>query len=95
MLATTTQSFGIPPDWNAAVREIRRFRAESEQRKPAFLGISSPYFAGNALTTANIAPLNNLEKLGWSQVEALETHLRLRTFAEDWDAPGMEVYDEL
>ncbi len=26
--------------------------------------------------------------------EAMETHLRLRNFAEDWDAPGMEVYDK-
>jgi hypothetical protein len=25
---------------------------------------------------------------------ALETHLRLRNFAEDWDAPGMEDYDK-
>lgn len=33
--------------------------------------------------------------LGWSQEQALETRMRLRTFEEDWDAPGMEGYDEL
>ncbi|WP_133512882.1 toll/interleukin-1 receptor domain-containing protein [Candidatus Thiosymbion oneisti] len=33
--------------------------------------------------------------LGWSNEEALETRMRLRTFEDDWDAPGMEVYDEL
>lgn len=33
--------------------------------------------------------------LGWSHEQALETRMRLRTFEEDWDAPGMERYDEL
>jgi len=33
--------------------------------------------------------------LGWSQEQAIETRMRLRTFEEDWDAPGMEGYDEL
>jgi uncharacterized protein (DUF433 family) len=26
--------------------------------------------------------------------EALETQIRFRSFADDWDAPGMEAYDE-
>jgi len=34
-------------------------------------------------------------ELGWSPEEALETRMRLRTFAEDWDAPGMNAYDDL
>lgn len=33
--------------------------------------------------------------LGWSREEAQETYLRLRSFEEDWDAPGMEAYDDL
>ena len=33
--------------------------------------------------------------LGWSREQALETRMRLRTFEEDWNAPGMEAYDEL
>lgn len=33
--------------------------------------------------------------LGWTREQALETRLRLRGFEEDWDAPGMEIYDEL
>jgi len=33
--------------------------------------------------------------LGWSIEEASETRMRLRTFEENWDAPGTEVYDEL
>lgn len=28
-------------------------------------------------------------------IEALETHLRLRIFEDDWDYPGMEAYDDL
>ena len=39
--------------------------------------------------------LPRIEQLGWSAVEALETHLRLQNFADDWDAPGMEAYDDL
>lgn len=36
-----------------------------------------------------------ISDLGWSREQALETRMRLRTFEEDWDAPGMEDYDEL
>jgi len=36
-----------------------------------------------------------IRDLGWSREEALETRMRLRAFEEDWDAPGMDVYDEL
>ena len=36
-----------------------------------------------------------IRDLGWSRKEALETHYRLESFKEDWDAPGMEAYDEL
>lgn len=36
-----------------------------------------------------------IDHLGWSREQALETRMRLRTFEEDWDAPGMEGYDEL
>lgn len=36
-----------------------------------------------------------LDDLGWSREQVLETRMRLRTFEEDWDAPGMEDYDEL
>lgn len=34
-------------------------------------------------------------QLGWNDEEVIETHLRLRHFAEDWDFPGMEAYDEM
>lgn len=95
MLAVTTFDTGIPPAWNAAVMEIGRAQAE-DCPKTLFTGIKPwHYFAGNALTTARIALANRVETLGWTPAEVLETHLRLRTFAEDWDAPGMEVYDDL
>ena len=38
---------------------------------------------------------NNIEMLGWTPAEAFETHIGLRSFAEDWNYPGMEAYDEL
>ncbi len=56
---------------------------------------SGPYVPGNALTTASILPTHSLDSLGWTREEALETYHRLRVFAEDWDAPGMELYDRL
>ena len=57
----------------------------------------NPYYyqAGNAFTTARVAKPNSIEVLGWKPVEALETYLRLRIFADDWEAPGMEGYDDL
>lgn len=36
-----------------------------------------------------------IDDLGWSREQVLETRMRLRTFEEDWDAPGMEAYDDL
>jgi hypothetical protein len=34
-----------------------------------------------------------VEHLGRSDAETIETYLRLRSFADDWNAPGMEAYD--
>jgi hypothetical protein len=36
-----------------------------------------------------------IEALGWSQEEAGIVRERLLSFEEDWNAPGMDVYDEL
>lgn len=33
--------------------------------------------------------------LGWMPEQAADTRARLASFAEDWDAPGMEEYDDL
>ncbi len=35
----------------------------------------------------------NISNLNWSKEEILDTHNRLQHFQEDWDAPGMELYD--
>lgn len=49
-----------------------------------------------AAATVRTAPSKMLiNDLGWSKEQALETRMRLRTFEEDWDAPGMEGYDDL
>jgi hypothetical protein len=40
------------------------------------------------------APLR-VADLGWTQEQAADTRARLASFAEDWEAPGMEGYDEL
>jgi hypothetical protein len=36
-----------------------------------------------------------IDNLGWSEEETKETYYRLLNFKEDWEAPGMEAYDEL
>lgn len=36
-----------------------------------------------------------IEDFGWTREQIIETRLRLRVFEEDWDAPGMELYDKL
>ena len=33
--------------------------------------------------------------LGWSRKKAIDARMRLVSFEEDWDAPGMELYDRL
>jgi len=33
--------------------------------------------------------------LGWTHRQAAETRARLTSFEEDWDAPGMDGYDDL
>jgi hypothetical protein len=35
-----------------------------------------------------------IKDLGWTEEQASETYFRLSSFKEDWDAPGMEAYDE-
>jgi len=39
------------------------------------------------------APL--VRDLGWTEEEAADTRARLRHFAEEWDAPEMDAYDDL
>jgi hypothetical protein len=46
-------------------------------------------------TSGAISGGRPLTELGWSLEQALETRMRLRTFEEDWNVPGMEAYDDL
>lgn len=94
MLTATTFDMGFPANWNAAVLEIRRAEACDKPRISFDKLRSGFYLPGNAVTPMPAVELT-IASLGWTPAEALETYLRLRTFAEDWDAPGMEVYDDL
>lgn len=94
MLVTTTLDSHIPYAWNVAVQEIRRVDACDKPQAAIENIFSMRYIAGNAITTAPVAD-RSIAALGWTAAEALETYLRLRTFAEDWEAPGMELYDDL
>ena len=48
-----------------------------------------------AITTDATSDRMLITTLGWSKDQALETRMRLMTFVEDWEAPGMEGYDDL
>ncbi|MBI5193328.1 MAG: hypothetical protein HZA08_07810 [Nitrospirae bacterium] len=37
----------------------------------------------------------SLRNLGWTESQANETRARLKSFEEDWNAPGMDAYDVL
>ena len=51
---------------------------------------------GKSTREAQAAPGPLLvSNLGWNAEEAKETRARLAAFEEDWDAPGMEAYDNL
>jgi hypothetical protein len=93
-MLTTTIDTAIPPAWNVSVFEIQSGSGVTPP-KPIFTNYKPYcYQAGNAFTTARAAQPNSIEALGWNTVEALETYLRLRIFADDLDAPGMEIYDD-
>jgi len=32
---------------------------------------------------------------GWTQAEAADARARLKSFAADWEAPGMDAYDAI
>ena len=36
-----------------------------------------------------------IDDLGWSEEEIKESYYRLLSFKEDWEASGMEAYDQL
>ena len=96
MLATTIEELNIPPLWYPAVQHIQAAAGPPNQSTLDNFGKGFNYIPGAASTVSilQMKPLS-IEQLGWNSVEALETHLRFRNFAEDWDAPGMEAYDDL
>ncbi len=36
-----------------------------------------------------------IKDLGWSSTQAIAARSRLQSFEDDWNAPGMELYDDL
>lgn len=96
MMATTIDTLNIPPLWYPVVQQIQTAAEPPATTYLDRLGKGFHYLLGNSSTvTTGTAESLRIEQLGWSSVEALETHLRLRNFADDWDAPGMEAYDDL
>ena len=93
MPATTIDALNIPSLWYSAVQQIQ---TAAKSLTPTYTEKGYSYMRGNSSTVAtHTTGYPRIEQLGWSAVEALETHLRLRIFADDWNTPGMEAYDDL
>ena len=96
MLTTTVDALNIPTLWYSVVQQIQ---TATEPPNSSYLDRISRGFhyvlGASSTVSAHVVNLPMVEQLGWSAVEALETHLRFRGFADDWDAPGMEAYDDL
>lgn len=87
---------GMPPIWQSAVVQMQVVEASNTTKTYPSNSRIFGYVAGNSLTTMkHLIPRNSIASLGWTPVETLETHLRLRNFEDDWDYPGMEAYDDL
>lgn len=96
MLATTIDALNIPPLCYLGFEQIQAAAEPPMLRYLDSLGKKFNYIIGAASTvSAHHIKLLSIEQLGWNSVEALETLLRFRNFAEDWDAPGMEEYDDM
>ncbi len=95
MLTSTIGINIIPFTWRSAVQQIQQKAKTYIVPGSGFLDRKT-YMAGNATTMQQYHPLrNSIDALGWSAADALETYFRLRSFAEDWNSPDMEGYDEL
>jgi hypothetical protein len=96
MLTTTIDVPNIPPLWYSAVQQIQAVTEPPWLIYPDSPGRGLNYIFGVASTVStNYSNPLSIERLGWNSVETLETHLRFRSFAEDWDSPGMEAYDDM
>jgi hypothetical protein len=98
MLATTIDTLDLPLNWYLAVEQIQLESKTVPYSAYQSHGVCFGYINGTSATNVHTLMANraiSITQLGWSPIDALETHLKLRHFAEDWDAPGMEAYDEL
>lgn len=51
--------------------------------------------AGQQIKEPEVSDVLRVNALGWAPEETLDTRTRLQSFEEDWNAPGMEYYDNL
>lgn len=95
-MLTTTIDIGTPPALHSVVNQMQAGSRMGEVYSTKTTSMRLVYLGNNAVTTDRYSmPRNNILSLGWTKAEALETYLRLSTFSEDWDYPGMEAYDEI
>jgi hypothetical protein len=96
MPAISMHALDLPPVWYPAIEQIQKVIQKIQRLPHEISENQSRYISGASSTIVHLSNTSNdIEQLGWSAREALETHLRFRGFAQDWNAPGMDAYDDL
>ncbi len=89
--------FSIHPNfWNTTTLTLPRKPSFTRKEQSGITEQIPPFYQpGNAMSTIVSGNILSVQSLGWTAEETLETYARLRHFAKDWEAPGMEGYDQL
>jgi hypothetical protein len=78
-----------------AKQPIDEFAIAVPERHYAAIGIPSQ----QSFQVQTIQPLSSsphlIQELGWTKEQATAIRYRFAAFREDWEAPGMEIYDDL
>ena len=75
-------------------RRIRRLRQQRLLAGISLLLNEDEVAHTNGVSEAG-ANTHQITELGWTPADALAAYYRFQSFAEDWNAPGMELYDAL
>ena len=82
----------IWPDVEGSIDELSTAISE---RHTATIGVLSQQLPQMQTTIRMSSSPRLIQELGWTKEQANSIRCRFASFREDWDAPGMELYDDL
>lgn len=77
------------------MQSIDEFSLTALERHGATIGVRSRYPSPIQTRIKTSSSPHLIQDLGWTQEEATAIRYRFAAFREDWEAPGMELYDDL